>query len=100
MNEYVPGPGTYTVVPPKSPVAYTMSGRTFTKEESLSPGPGAYNADHSIGKSGPAYSLSGKTEDKLINDSPGPAAYSAGSTIGRHTPAFSMSGRYNEQFCK
>lgn len=47
--------------------AYTMSGRQQTKDETLSPGPAAYDyARQTVG--GPSYTMGGRTKDNTQND--------------------------------
>lgn len=72
--------------------AFSMSGRTETRSESVAPGPGAYDYSQSLSRSSaPAFSLSGRHETKLDSSAPGPGAYD--STTPARGRAFSMGSR-------
>ena len=71
-----------------------MSGRNDVKENTETPGPGAYTHSTAIGKA-PAYTLSGRTEQKASLETPGPGAYIHPVEMGKGSTAVTITGRYD-----
>jgi hypothetical protein len=104
-----PGPGAYERPPgiatkdssAKQAPSFSMSGRTGKSKTEDGPGPGAYAATETMGKTGPKISLSGRVRNvhEGVVTSPGPGAYTSDSAFSKTKkggPSYSMSGRNRE----